>query len=245
MSCDVGKATEGLENELWRRWAELILQSFRHFTYVKTHSPTLSLLYLRHSSFSNPSFASPTSQALHLIHMASRPQKLVTYIFTSYLDQERVQDFRCIRYYKDQSKQLQDDRGVNREWLSCGKSLVVLHFPSSVYYCLMYNITTQRYNKHTCTCPVLMTHNQIGQSTPVVPWLSYSQLEPRFAGSNPARVAGFFQSVKILSMTSFGGEVKPWVPCRRCTACKWTSSRNLEPLSKICRAFHAHCRKRR
>ena len=25
----------------------------------------------------------------------------------------------------------------------------------------------------------------------------------------------FFQSVKILSMTSFGREVKPWVPCRR------------------------------
>ena len=94
MSCDVGKATEGLENWLWRRWreitteglenglwrrwsdwklaeweeliviviAELILQSFRHFTYVTTHSPTLSSLYLRHSSFSNPSVASPTSQ---------------------------------------------------------------------------------------------------------------------------------------------------------------------------------------
>ena len=30
MSCDAGKATEGLENELW---TELILQVFRHFTY--------------------------------------------------------------------------------------------------------------------------------------------------------------------------------------------------------------------
>ena len=40
----------------------LILQSFRHFTYVTTHSPTLPLLYLRHSSFSNPSVASHTSQ---------------------------------------------------------------------------------------------------------------------------------------------------------------------------------------
>ena len=37
------------------------------------HSPTLTLLYLRHSSFSNPSFPSPTSQGLHLIHLASRP----------------------------------------------------------------------------------------------------------------------------------------------------------------------------
>ena len=40
-----------------------------------------------------------------------------------------------------------------------------------------------------------------------MPWLSYSPLDPRFAGSNPAGVDGFFQSVKILSMTSFGREV--------------------------------------
>ena len=53
--------------------SQLILQPFRHFTYVTAHSPTLPLLHLRHSSFSNTSFASPTSQALHLIHLASRP----------------------------------------------------------------------------------------------------------------------------------------------------------------------------
>ena len=77
----------------------LVLQPFRHFTYVTTHSPTLLLLHLRllvlqpfsslhlrHNSFSNPSVASPksefilqpffrfsTSQAFHLIHLASRP----------------------------------------------------------------------------------------------------------------------------------------------------------------------------
>ena len=50
----------------------LILQPFRHFTYVTAHSPTLPPLYLRHSSFSNPPFASPTSQALHLRHLTSR-----------------------------------------------------------------------------------------------------------------------------------------------------------------------------
>ena len=55
-----------------RFMSQLILQPFRHFTYVTTHSTTLPLLYLRHSSFSNPCFASPTSQALHLIHLASR-----------------------------------------------------------------------------------------------------------------------------------------------------------------------------
>ena len=41
-----------------------ILQPFRHFTYVTTHSPTLPSLYPRHSSFSNPSAASPTSQLM-------------------------------------------------------------------------------------------------------------------------------------------------------------------------------------
>ena len=109
MNCDVGKATEGLENELWRTWSDgkvgewallyipisinlylwtllilqpffvtsttsqLILQPFRRFTYVTVNSLTLSLLHIRHSSFFNPSFASPTSQALHLIHLANRP----------------------------------------------------------------------------------------------------------------------------------------------------------------------------
>ena len=103
---DVGEAKEGLENELWRMWSngrvgewavtgevtekleneQAHLQPFRYFTYVTDHSPTLPSLYLRHSSFSNPSvlhlrhssfsnlsFASPTAQALHLRHLASRP----------------------------------------------------------------------------------------------------------------------------------------------------------------------------
>ena len=71
-ACDVGEAKEEFENELWRRWSDgrvgewalVILQPFRHFTYVPAHSPTLPLPYLRHSSFSNPSVASPTSQLI-------------------------------------------------------------------------------------------------------------------------------------------------------------------------------------
>ena len=39
-------------------------ESFRHFTYITTHSPTLPTLYVRHSSLSNPSVASPTSQLI-------------------------------------------------------------------------------------------------------------------------------------------------------------------------------------
>ena len=65
---------------------QLILQPFHCFIYITAHSPTLLLLYLCHSSFSNPSvawttsqsfsnpsFASPMSQALHLCHLASCP----------------------------------------------------------------------------------------------------------------------------------------------------------------------------
>ena len=60
--CNVGEAKEGLKNELWRRWSN-----------ITAHSPNLPSLYLRHSSFSNPSFAPTASQALHLRHLASRP----------------------------------------------------------------------------------------------------------------------------------------------------------------------------
>ena len=86
--CDVGEATEGLYNELWRRWSggtasisnsyiasptsQLILQPFRRFIYVTAHSPTLLTLHLRHSSLYKPSVSSPTSQSLHLRHLASR-----------------------------------------------------------------------------------------------------------------------------------------------------------------------------
>ena len=51
MSCDVGKAQEGLENELWRRWSDGIVSEWAE-------------LYLRHSSFFNPTVASPTSQLI-------------------------------------------------------------------------------------------------------------------------------------------------------------------------------------
>ena len=46
MSCDVGKAAEGLENEL-----RLILQTLHRFTYVSAHSTAPPLLHLRHRDF--------------------------------------------------------------------------------------------------------------------------------------------------------------------------------------------------
>jgi hypothetical protein len=45
---------------------------------------------------------------------------------------------------------------------------------------------------------------------------------PKVASSIPAEVDGFLRVIKIRSTTSFGGEVKPSVPCRRFTACKRT-----------------------
>ena len=54
---------------------------------------------------------------------------------------------------------------------------------------------------------------------------------PKFAGSNPAEAVGILGRKKILSTPSFGGEVKPSVPCRRFAACKRSlnlcGSRNL------------------
>ena len=85
MSCDVVEVTQSLKNEqsslselyVTSPTSQSILQPLPRFTYVTTHSPTLPLLHLRHSSFSNPSFASPTSQDFHLRHLASRPCLLV------------------------------------------------------------------------------------------------------------------------------------------------------------------------
>ena len=81
MSCDVGKATEGLENEssfsnlsVTSPTSQLILQPFRRFTNVTAHTPTLLSLYQRHSSFSNPPVALPTSQLI------LQPFRCFTYI---------------------------------------------------------------------------------------------------------------------------------------------------------------------
>jgi hypothetical protein len=54
----------------------------------------------------------------------------------------------------------------------------------------------------------------------VVCWL----LVPKFTGSNPADAVGFLRAKKILSKIlstpSFGGEVKPSIPCHRLAARK-------------------------
>ena len=90
-ACDVRKAKEELESSFSNLsvtlpTSQLILQSFRRFIYVTAHSPTLPLFLLRHSSFFNPYFAFPTSQALHLRHLANRPWYRLSFL-NSYLEQ--------------------------------------------------------------------------------------------------------------------------------------------------------------
>ena len=54
-------------------------------------------------------------------------------------------------------------------------------------------------------------------------------------GFKPGRSRGFLRAKKILSTPSFGGEVKPSVPCRRFAACK----RSLELRGKFVGTFLA------
>ena len=87
MSCDVGKAAEGLENELWSRWSDikvgewgsaslsnpyitlptsqLIFKPFRRLTYVTAHSTTFTLLDLRHRHFTYVSWRAAFAILLH------------------------------------------------------------------------------------------------------------------------------------------------------------------------------------
>ena len=68
MSCDVGEATEELENELWCRWSDGKALRF------SAHSPSFPSLHLRHISFFNLSVALPTSQLI------LQPFRCFTYI---------------------------------------------------------------------------------------------------------------------------------------------------------------------
>ena len=78
--------------------SQFILQPFRRFTYVTAHSLTLPLLHQRHSSFSNPSFASSTSQALHSIHLACQQSSFSNLSATSPTSQLILQPFRRFTY---------------------------------------------------------------------------------------------------------------------------------------------------
>ena len=56
-----------------------------------------------------------------------------------------------------------------------------------------YTMFVKRSENIIITCPEPL-HFPARGSTPVVPWLSYSPLEPRFAGSDPAGFNEFFRA---------------------------------------------------
>ena len=62
-------------------------------------------------------------------------------------------------------------------------------------------------------CPGVDPHQNINFSFLVLSSLRVmcTPRDPKFAGSNPAEVDGFFQDIKILSISPLGGN-KLWVP---------------------------------
>jgi hypothetical protein len=58
----------------------------------------------------------------------------------------------------------------------------------------------------------------------VVSVLATGPTFPSVAGSSRAEDSGFLWMTKSVARTSFGGEVKLSVPCRRFTACRRTFS---------------------
>ena len=82
-----GKADSVILLSVTSPMSQFILQPFRRFTYVTARSPILPLLHLRHT-FSNPSFASPTSHALHLRQLTSHPWTIPGYNLTHSQNEE-------------------------------------------------------------------------------------------------------------------------------------------------------------
>ena len=72
MNCDVGEATEGFKNELWRRssdgrvgeWVVTYVKRLKAWIMSSAHSPSFQSLHLRHSWLSNPFLALSTSQLI-------------------------------------------------------------------------------------------------------------------------------------------------------------------------------------
>ena len=211
--------TESLENEessfsnlsVISPTSQLILQPFRRFIYVIldprnqghqngwwSHSPTFPSLHLRHSSFSNPSVALPTSQLIvqpfrHFsfsnLSVTSPTSQLILQPFVPLPTSQLIlQPFHCFTYV------------IGSSLASPGEPLMI-HLLMTAF---AFNFWFSNYVDHSLRCPAN------SESTPVVPWL-FIILNTRseVRGSNPAGADGFFQSVKILSMTSFGKEVKP------------------------------------
>ena len=81
----------------------------------RAHAPIFPLLHLRHSSFSNPSFASPTSQALHLTSPGEPPMSNRTFEQVSKFSEVCL--FHHLRNTGPSSMQLWYSADYNLSWV--------------------------------------------------------------------------------------------------------------------------------
>ena len=190
---------------------------------MSAHSSSFPSLHLCHSSFSNPSVALPMSQLI-------------------------LQPFRCFTYATAHSPTLPSlylhhNSFSNPSIASptsqlilqpfCGFTYVTVHSPTllSLFLCHRFSLTSPGEPPmdkfvELWNCHIKYQNFMILIVDPAGPVVTILATGYEVRGFKPGRCRWIFQSVKILSMTSFGREVKPWNPCRRFMACKWTSSRN-------------------
>ena len=112
MSCDVGKTAEGLENELKRRWSDGKVGEWA----------TFQSLHLRHSSFSNPSVALPTSQLIlqpfrcftyATAHSATLLSLLLCHKLFTCVTWRAAHDFHMLNVFDSFSKKPSTDKAMN------------------------------------------------------------------------------------------------------------------------------------
>ena len=118
-SCDVREAKEGLENELCS------FLKLCHFTYVSAHSPTLPSLYLRHSSYSNPSVASPTSQ--FILQPFFRFSYVTRFSLTSPGEPPMLDSWVCDRYVDARGRNEQVTTRTLQEWWLAASNQYLSH----------------------------------------------------------------------------------------------------------------------
>ena len=86
--------------------ALLILQPFRRFTYVTAHSPTFPSLRLRHSSLYNPSFAPLPHRSFSNLSLHQRHSSLSNTSVASPTSQVIIQAIRHFTYVTSHSSTL-------------------------------------------------------------------------------------------------------------------------------------------
>ena len=93
--------------------------------------------------------------------------------------------------------------------------------------------------------PPIMIINRIYEHQLRLRWLRGSVLafSTLVRGFKPGRSRRMFKGEKILSTPSFGGEVKPSVPCRRFVACKRSLSRHFGKITGQHLAHSSHFRR--